>query len=79
MEGTVHLFDAESGRLAVDTSTGYSILEVEGGAFVEGDHVSWAVVPPIGTCRLKNHSTGASHRAYPLHHGVPKTLLRANF
>ncbi len=72
------MFDATSGRVAIDTPAGFSIFEAGSGTFSEGDLVSWKPGASIGAHEVTNQSSGEICRGYFLNHRVPATLLKAN-
>jgi hypothetical protein len=78
MEGTVHAINPEEGLVAVDTSSGFTILEQTGTDFEIGDFVSWSPERPLGACHACNVSRGRTSRVYFQNHGVPGTFLRVN-
>ncbi len=72
------MFDATSGRVAIDTPAGFSIFEIGSGTFSEGDLVSWKPDAPTGAHLVVNQSSGENCRGYFLNHRVPAALLKAN-
>jgi len=78
MEGTVYAINSQSGLVAVDTASGFSIFEQTSSDFEIGDFVSWTSDHPIGACEVRNISRSRMCTVYFQNHQVPGAFLKVN-
>jgi hypothetical protein len=78
MEGTVHAINSALGLVALDTHTGFTIVEQMGDDFEIGDFVTWTMDRPRGAGEVLNVSRGRTVRVYFQLHEVPGTFLKVN-